>query len=82
MWLLKIWLVPGTTLSSSVRCRRYAVPPLRAGTDVGGANSDGADSQYCVVAGTASSGVVGHDGTENGALAAFDSGGMMRGVAG
>ena len=53
------------------------MPALRAGTEVGGANADGADSQYCVVAGTASSAVVGQDGTENAGVVAPNCGGII-----
>ena len=42
------------------------MPALRAGTATPGANSDGCDSQYVAVAGTASSALIGQDGTDSG----------------
>jgi hypothetical protein len=53
------------------------VPLVRGATDSGGGSSEGAASQCCAVAGTASSIEAGHDGTMNAAVAADDCGGMM-----
>ena len=51
--------------------------PLPGGTDAGGSRSEAVASQYCAVAGTASSTDAGHDGTENAAVAALDCGGII-----
>ena len=53
------------------------MPALRAGIDVGGANSDGCASQYWVVASTASSVEPGQAGTSNGSVVVSDVGGMI-----
>ncbi len=77
MWLLKIWLVPGIRVPSSVTWRWWAVPALRAGTDAVGANSERWTSQNRVVPGMASPPLAGHSGTENAAVDASDIGRMI-----
>jgi hypothetical protein len=53
------------------------VPAARARTDIGGANSESCTSQCCAVVMIASSALVGHAGTENGAVAMLETGGMI-----
>jgi hypothetical protein len=50
---------------------------VRAATEDGGANSEACTSQCCAVAGTASSTLPGHVGTDSGVVEASVIGGMM-----
>jgi hypothetical protein len=77
MWLLKISLVPGIPLPSSIRWTWWMVPAVRGGTAAVGANSDVCTSQNAPVAGMTSAPVPGQAGTENAAVAGSDIGGMI-----
>src|SRR5688572_12818740 len=77
MWLLKIWLVPGDWLSSSIRWTWWIVPAVRGGTEGAGASSEGCTSQNRAVLGMTSPPLLGQAGTENGAVKGSDMGGMI-----
>jgi hypothetical protein len=54
------------------------VPAEPGGTEGGGTDAESVTSQYPVVAGTASSGLPGQAGTDNGAVPASLAGAMIR----
>jgi hypothetical protein len=74
---LKIWLVPGIWLLSSITWTWWFVPALRGATDAAGANSEGCTSQKRVVPGIAALKRAGQAGTENAAVELLEIGGMI-----